>query len=74
MNLYILFVFVLFLFWATAFYFWSKSEKKNKVLGFLVFGPWVFVEKDSKRDLSKRELFGWILVFLFIVVAIVFNL
>ncbi len=53
----------------------SKENKKRRTIaGTLLFGGlWLLLNKDANRDLTKTEIFGFIIIFIFLVGAVLFN-
>ena len=53
----------------------DKSDgKRKKAAGSLLFGGlWLLNDKDANRDLTKTEIYGFIIVITLIIGALLFN-
>ncbi|MCY0915975.1 hypothetical protein [Massilia antarctica] len=68
--LYALTVLVGFIAWIAVFFFMNKSKDKSKnTIGAILLGPAYFILKRRGYRLTRREIFGWIVVFIFMLLA-----
>jgi hypothetical protein len=72
MEWYIITIMLAAIIWMVSVFLWGKSENRNKLVGFILIGPWVLLEKSLNRDLTKREKYGWMLVILLMILAVLF--
>ena len=73
MYLYLILIIVASLLWMAGIYYWFNSEKKNKFIGLFLIGPLVFMGKDLNREFTVREKYGWLVVILLMVFAVLFT-
>ena len=69
---YLIFVFLVFAWWIFGFAVMrgqGDRRQSNDLTGFLLTGPMHFYLKHRGYRLSKREIFGWSVVFLFMALA-----